>query len=986
MATTGKIGEMPLQFPEVEQYFKRLTFSLTAKGQTAVSKAVLLSTCGQAAFALIETLIAPKDITSDDVKFEDIKKVVIDHLRPKRITHYERHLLHSMTQSSDTVSTYLQKLKEQANRCEFGSLREELILSQFIFGLQAHEVKAKLLAQPSLTLNDAVQHALLHESVTAAAGIAEPAISTTTTGNSNYNSLRRSFTSASNRPTSFHQCYSCGSKDHRRQQCRFRQATCRICQRRGHISTVCHSKATTSALCANSNDELAQSTDLPTNVSPPEESAVVLSVYTGAVSLWHEECKVGNTVVNFLVDTGSQVTIIPASTANVTGFETSNSIGQAVRAYGGGRVTITGRIHDACVTLRGHSHVGTILITADDSRPILGMDFLPHLQLVKQCSPLITDKFGFTASFRLRSDIKMEGMCYPARSLPFSMKSMVETELKRLLAAKIIYPVSSPVISAPIVPVVKQAGASRPIRICGDYSLTLNKLIDRDSYTLPRLEEILHKVSGAQVYSVLDLADAYLQVDLDEASQHLTCISTHLGHFAYTKMQFGISAAPLIFQEAIDTVLKDIPYTSTYQDDILIGTPTHELHDEILQRVKMRLENYNFRVNPSKCQIKQPSVKFLGYNLSKGKLLPNPDRVSALNRLPTPSNKEQLRSLLGSLRHYGCFCPNFSQVARPLYHLLKQNVRWQWTSEHASVVSKLLTKISEGSIVCYDSSKPLYVTSDASKDGLGFVLSHDPEQQEIVWTGSRVLSPAESNYSNIEREALSVVEAVKYFHRFLAGRRFFIQSDHAPLQYIFKPSGSSERISARLQRWAITLKAYDYAVIYRKGERMHLADTLSRLPQPTTIANAPVVDLLELNALQEFAERKSLLSEIRSSDEMEILLLKKYITHGWPAYCKPALQPYRRSPEEYSIQNGVVYRGLRIVPPKSMRQRILYLLHENHPGIVKMIKLSRQYFWWPSMDQHINAFVLRCETCQINARKRTNANLRSWDDAQYFLE
>ena len=127
MATNGKIGEMPLQFPEVDQYFKRLSFSLTANGQTAVSKAVLLSTCGQAAFSLIETLIAPNDVTSDDIGFDDIKEAVINHLRPKRIIHYERHVLHSMTQNSDGISTFLQKLKEQANRCEFGSLREELI-------------------------------------------------------------------------------------------------------------------------------------------------------------------------------------------------------------------------------------------------------------------------------------------------------------------------------------------------------------------------------------------------------------------------------------------------------------------------------------------------------------------------------------------------------------------------------------------------------------------------------------------------------------------------------------------------------------------------------------------------------------------------------------------------------------------------------------------------------------------------------------------
>ena len=274
-------------------------------------------------------------------------------------------------------------------------------------------------------------------------------------------------------------------------------------------------------------------------------------------------------------------------------------------------------------------------------------------------------------------------MRYPARSLPFSMKTMVEVELKRLIAAGIIYPVDNPAISAPIVPVVKQSGASRPIRICGDYSLTLNRIIDRDSYTLPRLEEILQKVSGATVYSVLDLEDAYLQIPLDTASQRLTCISTHLGHFAYTKMQFGISAAPLIFQEAIDQVLYGIPYVSAYQDDILIGAPTKELHDTSLHTVKEKLATYGFKVNKRKCQESCRQVRFLGFILRNGQLLPDPERVEAFKHIPSPVNKEQLRSLLGSLRHYHHFCPNFSSIARPLYALLKRDARWNWTTVHS---------------------------------------------------------------------------------------------------------------------------------------------------------------------------------------------------------------------------------------------------------------------------------------------------------------
>ena len=107
--------------------------------------------------------------------------------------------------------------------------------------------------------------------------------------------------------------------------------------------------------------------------------------------------------------------------------------------------------------------------------------------------PLSCASSGFIASFHLKSGCNIDGMHYLAHSLPFSMKTMVKVELKRLIAARIIYPVDNPMILAPIMPVVKQSGTSRPIRICGDYSLTLNHIIDRDSYTLLHLKEVLQK-------------------------------------------------------------------------------------------------------------------------------------------------------------------------------------------------------------------------------------------------------------------------------------------------------------------------------------------------------------------------------------------------------------------------------------------------------------------------------------------------------------
>lgn len=981
---TSKLGEMPLEFPDVEQYFKRLRFHLVANDKADVAKAVLLSTCGQKAFSLIEILLAPSDVISDDVTYDSIKDVIIHHLRPKRILHFERHQLHSMTQvSSESVTTYVQRLRNQANKCEFGELRDGLLLSQFIFGLSSQTVRSKLLAVSDLNFDRAIQEALLQETITSASISTESSIAFV---NDKKNTIPSppSLPSYSKSASYYSGCHSCGNKFHRRADCKFRSSTCTKCNRKGHIASVCRSSATYSKVNDVEDEHTSNFCVSSTNQS------IVLTLDSSKVSkgLLHKQCSVGKTHVSFLIDTGSEVSILPYSIAVATGLKIVPAPEHKLHAFGGGLVEVHGKIENALIKVDNQEHSGRILVTGDHTKPILGLDFLKELNIFdfNNCFPLKLSSTGFEASFRLKRDANFDGMKFPARSLPFSMQSMVETELKRLLSAGIIYPIENPVVSAPIVPVVKQAGAARPIRICGDYSRTLNRFIDRDSYKLPRLEEILQKIAGATVYSVLDLEDAYLQVSLTEESQPLTCISTHIGHFAYKKLQFGISAAPLIFQEAMDKVLKDVPYVAAYQDDIIIGAPTQKKHDEILQLVKSRLSSHNFTINVRKSHENRREVRFLGYLLRNGQLLPHPDRLSDFSQLQRPTNKDQLRSLLGTLRHYGCFCPNFSAIARPLYALLKTGSHWKWTDIHNNVMDTLTSAITKGSITCYDLNKPLFVASDASKSGIGFVLSHDKEQKQIVWVGSRVLSQAEENYSNIEREALAIVEATKYFHRFIAGRHFTILSDHAPLKYIFGQSSTSERVSCRLQRWAITLRAYDYNIEYISGSSMFMADTLSRLPHPSNPTKVPIVNLLEINSLDEFANGSSLLKDIAQSTDHDLARLKVYITKEWPRYIPKEMLAYSKTRSEYSIQSGIIYRGVRIVPPRSLRSRILGILHSNHPGIIRMTRLARQYFWWPNIDASINSFIQRCSTCQINARKRTNASLSSWPDVTQFGE
>ena len=123
----------------------------------------------------------------------------------------------------------------------------------------------------------------------------------------------------------------------------------------------------------------------------------------------------------------------------------------SIRAYGGQAIPILGCIKDAVIKFGDKQCSGTILVPDNAKRAILGMDYLRSLGIIdcvssktsvsapSSCLPVQLDASFFSASFRLKKDARMDGMRFAARSLPFSMKTLVETEIRRLLAAGIVF-------------------------------------------------------------------------------------------------------------------------------------------------------------------------------------------------------------------------------------------------------------------------------------------------------------------------------------------------------------------------------------------------------------------------------------------------------------------------------------------------------------------------------------------------------------------
>ena len=209
-----------------------------------------------------------------------------------------------------------------------------------------------------------------------------------------------------------------------------------------------------------------------------------------------------------------------------------------------------------------------------------------------------------------------------------------------MLQDGVIRPSTSP-WSSPIVMVRKKDGAWR---FCIDFR-KLNDVTHKDAYPLPRIDETLESLSGSTLFTTLDLASGYWQVELEEADKEKTAFSTAEGHFEFNVMPFGLTNAPSSFQRLMSCVLAGLTDEQCliYIDDILVYSANFSEHLVRLRNVLQRIKNAGLRLNVSKCRFAQAKVQYLGHVVSAQGVEPDPAKIQAVATYPVPRNVKELR-------------------------------------------------------------------------------------------------------------------------------------------------------------------------------------------------------------------------------------------------------------------------------------------------------------------------------------------------------
>ena len=194
--------------------------------------------------------------------------------------------------------------------------------------------------------------------------------------------------------------------------------------------------------------------------------------------------------------------------------------------------------------------------------------------------------------------------------MPLRKRQIVDREIDRMLEEDIIEPQESPWAS-PITLVPKPGGE---IRFCIDYR-RLNSISKRDLYPLPSIDDVFDSMTGAKIFSTLDLRSGYRQIPMDEASKEKTAFICHRGLYQFKCLPFGLMNGPAKFQRFMNKIL--VPYIGKfcccYLEDIVVYSKTEDEHHGHLNEIFKTLREHTLTLKPSKCHLKLVEIKLLGY-------------------------------------------------------------------------------------------------------------------------------------------------------------------------------------------------------------------------------------------------------------------------------------------------------------------------------------------------------------------------------------
>uniref|UniRef100_A0A0A9W9U6 RNA-directed DNA polymerase n=3 Tax=Lygus hesperus TaxID=30085 RepID=A0A0A9W9U6_LYGHE len=930
------------------------------------------------------------------------------HFSPKINIIYERAKFNRRFQGeNEPVEEFITALYTLSAKCNYGVLRDDLIRDQIVVGVKDRALSDKLVQDFELTLEKAITFSRQYEDLKKQKAFLGEKPETSTRSVEKIDKRQKYYPGHhenypqrnSDQPKGT--CWRCGQTPyHSKYKCSALKTRCSRCGFWGHFPDLCQSTRTRSPETykqrssetahqkykikgknvrqVDTSEQSCYSND--SNHSSDDFIGAVHDVRVHDENKWHIKLKINGRPYVCKIDSGADVTCLPASTINVA----DKVFAPDTKLLGAGQrsLEVVGMQKAEMQYLKETIWEDVYYVDGLKS-PLLGKPAIEKLNLFKRVN-LVSDESSmwiesypelFTGLGRIREKYKIEltanakpyAITAPRRiSIP--LRDATKMELDRMVQRGVIEKVDKATDwCAPVVIVPKKSGA---VRICVDLS-ELNRNVKRQVHPLPKVDYELGLLSGAKFFTKLDANNGFWQVELEEESRDLTTFLTPFGRFRFLRLPFGISSAPEYYQKKISNLLEGKKNAINHMDDILVWGSTQEEHDTCLKKVLDTLRNEGITLNKEKSVICVRSVNFLGNVITETGVTPDPERIRAIVALQEPKDLTELRRYVGTIGFILKFIPNSANLMKPLFDLMSTKHDFVWGPLQQKCFNKIKTILSkDNSLALYDPKKPITLSCDASQKGLGAVLLQPcPVSGNLrpVYYCSRTLQPAEKHYANIEREALAIAWACQRLEEFVLGKNITIETDHKPLLQLLQTTHLTE-LSPRLQRLRIRLMRYSYSLVYTPGKMMISADCLSRDPLQETGSDELPEDIeAYVQVVVEGAPISDLrVKKIMNAQEEDIYtqIVKDRVINGWELPINdPKLRQYYHVRDEMSVWNGILLRGQRFVIPEALRKEMLSEIHNGHLGITKCQHRARQSVWWPKMSADIESHCMACPIC-----------------------
>ena len=983
------------------------------KKDKEVQVSVLLTVIGPEAHKVFHTF----QLTAEERK--DVKKVLEafqNYCQPFQNTAFERYRFNLRGQRpGESFEQYVTSLRQIALRCNFETITpDEILRDRIMFGITDNKVRDRLLREKNLTLERTLEICRANEVSSAqqkeVSKIQDSSIHVIGKGKKQPKTDDKKtfdFRRAAKQPGWISDCRFCG-RDHKKikEECPAWGKECAKCKKRNHFKVKC------------SNVQSFQPRRVMRGVHSVQESDEMdsdLQIYTvrtvSSIKLHDEQTvtlkispKVG---IRFQIDCGADCNVLPVHVykAATCDFKLRNVVPSETILYAYGQTgnRSAGRVR--IQVWRGDltTHLECELISGERFHSILGRQACIELEILEikdndkvnpvQCiqgqkifatqkehipiskegilkryPKVFNDVVGrLSEGYKIRVDKSVVPVQHAPRRVPAALRARLQKELNQMEEDGIIKQVSEPTdwVSS-IVVVPKQ---NEKIRICLD-PRDLNKAIRRENYQLPTIEDIASRLAGARVFTILDVKKGFWHVPLDEESSYLTTFNTPYGRYRWLRMPFGISSAPEVFQKRMHQLIEGLEGIEVVADDFMVygcGQTQEEAiedHDRKLQTFLQRCEDRHVVLGAEKFQLRQREVPFIGHVATADGLKASPQRVKAIVDMPAPSDVTGVRRFLGMVQYLSKFLPGLADMTKVLRDLTQKNVDFVWQEAQEKAFKNLKSVISSVPVLrYYDLKDEVTLQCDASQYGLGAVLLQDGQP---VAFASRALTPTEQRYAQIEKECLSIVFGCEKFNQYIYGRDFVsVQTDHQPLESIFKKP--LEATPARLQRMLLKLQKYCLKVHYVRGKHMYIADTLSRATVNEE-SSAFISSLEKVNIKDSVMVSDERLYEIQchSKEDETLQALSKVIALGWPDTRQEVpdlVRPYFNYRDELHAEDGMLFKGNRIIVPKSLRKKMLDVTHQGHIGLEGCLRRMREALFWPGMASDLKALVQQCDAC-----------------------